>query len=122
MKNNVTNPAKTVLTISTGFILVFLITGWNLAVIVAFIIGLAGVLSTYLSKQIDFLWMKLAQVLELIVPKILLGIVFYLFLFPISVLARLFGKKDPLYLKNRNESMFIDSNKQFDKKSFEKTW
>jgi ABC-type dipeptide/oligopeptide/nickel transport system permease subunit len=122
MKNTGTNPLKTLLTISTGFILVYLITGWNWAIIVSFVIGLTGILSGYLSRKIDFIWMKLGQILGLLVPGILLGIVFYLFLFPISILSKLFGKKDPLQLKNKNASMFIISNKHFEKESFEKTW
>jgi hypothetical protein len=122
MKENAINAAKTVLVISTGFVLIYLITGWNWAIIVSFVIGLSGILSEFLSRKIDFVWMKLAGFLGLILPNILLGIVFYLFLFPISVLSRLFGERDPLCLKNIRKSMFVASNKQFDKESFEKTW
>jgi hypothetical protein len=115
-------PAKTVLTISTGFIVIYLITGWNWPIFVSLVLGLTGIISNYLSAKIDFLWMKLASLLGLIVPNILLGIVFYLFLFPISVLSRLSGKKDPLNLKNKNDSMFIICNKHFNKRSFENPW
>lgn len=122
MENTKSHPAKTVLTISTGFILIYLLTDWNWAIYVSFVIGLAGTFSGYLSAKIDFLWMKLAYLLGLIVPNILLGVVFYLFLFPISVLSRLLGKKDPLNLKNRNKSMFINSEKRFNKRSLENPW
>lgn len=122
MNNLRINPAKTVLTISTGFILIYLLTGWNWSIMVSLVIGFAGIFSNYLSSKIDFIWMKLAWMLGLIVPNILLGIIFYLFLFPISVLSRLFGEKDPLHLKNKHDSMFITNDKHFNKRSFEKTW
>lgn len=117
-----TNPAKTVLTISVGFILVYLFTKWKWAISLAVIIGLAGILSNYLSQKIDFLWMKLTWLLSLIIPNIILGAIFYLFLYPLSILSRIFGAKDPLHLKNNSESVFKTVHKNFDKASFEKTW
>lgn len=66
--------------------------------------------------------MKLAGFLSLIIPNILLGIIFFLLLFPIALLSRLFGKNDSLNLKNKSGSTFKNVNKEFDKISFEKTW
>lgn len=122
MKNLKTEPVKTCLTIAVGFIVVFLVTKAQWAIYTALIIGGIGVLSDYLSQKIDFLWMKLTWVLSLIVPNILLGAIFYLFLFPISVLSKIFGKSDPLLLKNSNNSTFTTENKEFSKASFEKPW
>lgn len=109
------------LTIAVGFIVLFLVFDWEWAVVVALIIGLIGVFSPYLSKKVEFLWMKLAYYLGLVIPNILLGAIFYLFLFPISLLSKLFKKDDPLYLKNR-QSTYVNSNKTFEKTSFEKPW
>ena len=117
-----TDPVKTVLTITVGFIVVYLITKLHWAIIVALIIGVIGVFSVFLSKKIDFLWMKLAWILSLIVPNILLGAFFFLFLFPISLLSKIFGKKDPLHLKNKANSVYKTNDKIFEKKSFENTW
>ena len=122
MKINKTDPVKTVLTITVGFVAVYLFADWNAAVYIALIVGLAGVFSKFLAEKIDFLWMKLAWVLSLIVPNILLSAVFYLVLFPVSVLSKIFGAKDPLLLRNTRDSLFRDSKKDFDKESFEKTW
>ena len=122
MKNYKSEPVKTCLTIAMGFLVIFLATKLNWALYVVLIVGLTGMFSTFLSQKIDFLWMKLAGVLSLIVPNILLGAVFYLFLFPISLLARLFRKDDPLMLKNKVDSTFTTENKVFSKASFEKPW
>lgn len=122
MKNIKTEPTKTVLTIAVGFIVIYFVTKWMPALWVALIVGLIGVFSTYLTEKIDFLWMKLAWVLSLIVPNILLTIIFYLFLFPIALLAKIFGNKDPLRLKNTGASNFVNCEKEFDKASFEKPY
>ena len=122
MQNHKSEPVKTCLTIAVGFIVVFLSTKGLWALYIALVIGLIGMFSDYLSQKIDYLWMKLTWVLSLIVPKILLGAVFYLFLFPISVLSKLFGKRDPLLLKNGVKSTFVEKNKAFSKQDFEKPW
>ena len=122
MKTQDSNPARTVLTICVGFIVLYLITGWEWTLPVALVIGLAGLFSTYLSTKIDYLWMKLSWLLSLLIPNILLCIIFFFLLLPIALLSRLFGNKDPLNLRNKVQSTFHDSNKQFDKFSFEKPW
>lgn len=117
-----TTPFRTVLTISVGFIVVFLVTKMKWALMVSFGVGLVGVFSTFLSEQIDFVWGKLTWVLSLIVPNIILSIIFYLFLFPIALLSKAFGKKDPMMLKNKSTSVFRSVEKQFDARSFERTF
>ena len=112
---------STILVISMGLLVFYLVFAWQWAVIASLIIGVTGILSSYLSKKIEWGWMKVAKVLEYIVPNILLSIVFFLVLFPISMLFKLFNK-DQLMLSEKYKSYFIDINKEMDKKSFEKTW
>jgi hypothetical protein len=113
---------KTILTITLGFLIVYIISGWKWWFNIALIIGMVGLLSNYLAGKIHFTWMKLTWVLSLIIPTILLAILFYLFLSPIAFLSRLFGEKNQLSLKNTEKSLFKSYNKDFDKRSFEKTW
>ena len=72
-------------------------------------------------SNFDWGWMKLSNLLGYIIPNILLGIVFFLFLLPISILFKLFNK-DPLMLSKKYRTYYIDIDKEMDKKSFEKTW
>jgi ABC-type dipeptide/oligopeptide/nickel transport system permease subunit len=116
------NPAKTVLTISVGFLIVYVSTKMKWALTVSLLVGLIGVLSGYLSEKIEFVWMKLTWVLSKIVPNLLLGFIFYVFLFPIAVISRLFGAKDPMQLKNSTDSVFRDHKKDFTKATFENPW
>ena len=122
MKKPKSTPIKTILVISMGFLIVYLITQWKWAIYITLTVGLIGIVSDYLSKKLDFLWMKLTWILSFIVPNVLLTLVFYLLLFPIAVLSRLFGEKDPLRLRGTTNSIFKNSNKKFDKVSFEKPW
>lgn len=122
MKKPISNPVKTTLTISVGLIVVYLITKKKWVLSVSFVVGLIGILSDFLSQKIDFVWMKISWLLSLIVPNIVLSLIFYLLLFPISLLAKLFGEKDTLRLKNNSKTNFIDFKGSFDKSSFERTW
>jgi hypothetical protein len=122
MKLKQTEPSKSVLAITVGFIIVYLATHMKWALTVATVTGLTGVLSDTLSKYIHIGWTKLAKLLSLIVPNILLTAVFYLFLYPVSLLSKLFGNKDPLQLKNKSNTVYKDATAMFDKASLEKPW
>lgn len=119
---NKSDSTKTVLTITVGFIAIYLMTRVNWVLYLALFIGLCGVLSPFLSRKIDFLWMKLTLLLSYIVPNILLSVIFYFFLFPVALLSKVFGKKDPLKIKKTEGSLYVSSEKEFSKSSFEKTW
>lgn len=112
---------STILVISMGCLVTYLLTSWYWTVIASLIIGIVGIISGSLSRLIERWWMKLARVLSYIIPSILLGVVFYLVLFPISLISKLFTR-DPLMLSNKYKTHFVDINREFDMKSFEKTW
>ncbi len=120
-------PSKTVLTIVIGFLAIYLYLTtksqyhyWMLWVAVS--VGGLGLLSSYLALKIQDAWMRLAKLLSHIIPPILLSIIFFVFLFPIALLSRLFGEKDPLQLKKTDKSLFKTVDKTFTKDTFEKTW
>lgn len=122
MKTKNNNSIKTVLTISVGFGIVFLLTDLSWSLYTSVIVGVIGLISNKLAQTINFLWMKIAEVLSLIIPNILLTLIFYLFLYPISILSKIFGSKDTLQLKNKKDSVWIDKTQQIEKVSFEKMW
>jgi hypothetical protein len=112
---------STLLIISMGFLFLYLVFSWRWAVIVSFVVGVVGIASPFLSRKIEWVWMKLAHLLSFIVPNILLTLAFFLFLYPLSLLSRLF-RKDPLMLSKKYKTYFIDINKEMPKESFEKIW
>ncbi len=121
MKTNKPDPNATMLVITVGLLVLYLIFSWQWAVYASLLIGLIGVFSVALSRWIEKGWMALARILSYIVPTIILTVIFYLILFPVSLLSKLFIK-DQLMRKNSYKSMFVDVNRNPDKKSFEKTW
>ena len=116
------DPVKTVLVITVGMLIIYIITKQQWSLYTALIIGILGVFSNYIARKIDWVWMKLTWILSLIVPNIILSVVFYLFLTPIALISRIFGEKDQLGLKNRQDSKFKNTNKKFDPSSFENPW
>ena len=96
---NKSDPTKTILVISVGFAVVFLLSDQYWSLIVSVFVGALGILSRKISDIINVLWMKLAWVLSLIIPNILLSLIFYFFLFPIALMSRVFNKADALQLK-----------------------
>lgn len=121
-QNIKSNPPKTILTITVGFLFIYLLSDAQWSLILSFTIGSVGILSPFLSKKIEFIWFKLAWLLGLFVPKIILSSVFYLMLTPISTLRKLFSKADPLNLKSNKSSLFQTTEKTFTAKSFENPW
>ena len=121
MKKNTPNPTQTILTIVIGLILFYLITDIQFLIHLSFILGAIGLFSTYLSKVVDYLWIKLAWVLSLIVPNILLSIIFYLILFPIALISKIFHK-DTLKIKKQKASIYKEINKTFVLEDLKNPW
>jgi hypothetical protein len=112
----------TILVIVVGFIIIYAYSKNFNFLKVSIIIGLLGVISDKASLFIDKIWFKISHILSLIIPNILLGSIFYLILFPIALLSRLFGNKDALMLINNKESFFKNKIQKFKITSFENPW
>lgn len=112
---------STMLVISIGFLILYLLFSWQWAVIVSLVVGLMGIVSSALSRKIEWAWMKFAKILSYIIPSVLLAIIFYLILFPLSLISKLFTK-DPLMLSSKYNTYFVNIEKSYDKRSLEKIW
>jgi hypothetical protein len=123
--NSIENKLKaksTILVIVVGFIIIYAYSKNYNFLRISIIIGLLGVISDSASLIIDKIWFKISYILGLIVPNILLGLIFYIILFPIALLSRIFKKDDPLMLSNNKESFFKSRIQKFKITSFEKPW
>jgi hypothetical protein len=120
---------KTILVIVTGFLaiawILFIKDYIKASTVLAKIavgIGLVSIFIPIAAKGIEWIWLKLAHVLGWINSKILLSLIFFLFLLPIALLSRLFTK-DPLKLKGGEiKSMFTDRNHLYTKEDLENIW
>lgn len=85
----------TQLVIVVGFMILHYLFDIQVFAHIALALGLIFLLSKKLTNGVLWLWWKIAQVLGWINTRILLTLVFYLLLLPISMLFKLFSK-DPL--------------------------
>jgi len=121
-KNKASTAEKTVRTIAIGFMVLYLVSRAEWMFVLSVALAFISIASPYLNNKIDYLWMKLAYVLGLFMPKIVLGLFFYFILTPISLMSRIIARKDTLKLKRKYRSTFIEVEKTFPKEDFEKTW
>ena len=116
------NPSKTILTISVGLLLIFILTKTQLFLYSSLVIGLIGVFVEKLSYLIEKIWFKIANILGYIVPNIILSVFYYLVLFPIAVLSKIFKTIQLFILKNEESSTYLKVKKVFNSKDFINPW
>tara|TARA_B100000941_G_C28392276_1_gene493405 strand:- start:187 stop:570 length:384 start_codon:yes stop_codon:yes gene_type:complete len=79
---------------------------WSLIISIVFLI--LGILNSFLLSPLNKLWFKFGIFLGKIISPIIMGIIFFLVVFPIGFIMRLLGK-DLLNLKyNNHKSYWIE--------------
>lgn len=122
MKKNNPNTALTVLTIIVGLLVVNYFAKNEVLLWITIAIGVLSILSAWIRNTIHFIWMKLADILGLIVPKIILSLIFFLIVTPLGIFSRWLSPKEQLILKNNKDTTFFEADKKFEKAFFEKPW
>jgi hypothetical protein len=113
---------ETCLVIVTGLLIIYLFKDWRALLIAAIFIGLIGVILNEPASWITWLWYKIADIFGKVVPKVILSLVFYVFLFPISMISKIFIKGNlGINVKNR-ESMWTDRVHNYSKDDLTKPW
>lgn len=115
---------ETALVIVTGLLALYfwLKNPWLLRSALA--VGLVGVFSPWLAQKIHAGWTLLAQGLGWFNGRVLLSLVFFVFLTPIAWLARKAGAAN-LQLKRKNEgdrSYYIERNHPYEARDLENIW
>ena len=87
----------------------------------ALIVGAIALFVPALSRKIHDLWMKFAELLGKVMNKVILGVVFFIFLVPVALLSRLF-RKNPLKVTKEKSTYFSERNYTYTKKSLEQLW
>lgn len=122
MKKSLTlSDVKALLVIVTGLVILFFIFAKPAFLYIAATIGVISLLIPKAGLGIVWVWFKIAEILGWVNSKIILSALFYLFLFPISLLFRLFNK-DPMHLKPQKESMFTERNHTYKPEDLENMW
>ncbi len=112
---------ETILTITLGFIALYLVSGKLWLLYISFLVGVTGLLPGPLSLFIHKAWMKLADILGYIMSRIILGALFYLILVPMGALSKLF-RKDFMFLNRRDDSYYHERNHLYRPEDFNDPW
>ncbi|HOZ31124.1 MAG TPA: hypothetical protein PLL66_09420 [Bacteroidales bacterium] len=107
------------LVITAGLIIVGIITKESVFYYVAASLGLILGLIPQLAYFISFVWQGIGIIMGFIVSKIVLTIIFYFFLFPFSLLQKLFSKNKAISSRKSESYWIIKPEHQTD---FTKLW
>ncbi len=107
------------LVITGGLVIIGFLKEIQILYYVAAGIAIISALIPFIAKIISYLWQGLGKALGFVVSKILLSAIFYLFLFPISLLQKLFSRKRSIIRKHNHTYWIKKEKKEID---FSKPW
>lgn len=113
---------KTILVIVTGLLAIALIFNIQWLLFISVSIGAVSIFFPAVAQAIEWGWFKIAIALGWLNSRILLSVIYFVFLLPLAWISRLFTK-DPLMLKNRKATtLFLTRNHRYTKKDLENIW
>lgn len=113
---------KTILVIVTGLLAIGWIFDIPILAKIAVVIGALSIFIPAAARAIEWIWFKIALALGWVNSRILLSIIYFVFLMPIAWLSKLFTK-DPLALKkNKRSSLFVTRDHLYTGKDLENIW
>ncbi len=114
---------KSILVITVGFLgLWFLTNKQHITLLyISLGVGVLSLLSSTIQDIILWVWDKIALVLGWINTRIILSLVFFVFLFPVAMLTRL-KMRNLLQLKKTTQSVYKTRNHTYTSEDLENTW
>ena len=112
---------ETSLVLTTGFLILYLITGGKWLLYLALTTGITGIFIKPVANWIAIGWFKLADILNYLMSRIILGTLFFILLWPVSLLYRL-SNKDKLRLKRSGNSTWIKRDHTYSSNDLGKIW
>jgi len=114
------NPNKSILTIVIGFLILYLFFHQPWMIYASLAIGISSLLSPTIANWILRAWFGIAKVLGFINSRIILTLIYYLVLFPLSILSKL--RSNQMILKKRQTTYYTDRNHSYQKEDLENPW
>ena len=115
--------SKTLTVIALALLVAYYL--WDIRVLlhgVAVLLFLAA-FPNRVSRFIAASWLRFSELIGGVNSRVLLTLVYFLVLVPVSFFYRRFNRKMVDYFAGRNlESCFLDSTRNYDREMFEKTW
>lgn len=117
---------ETILTLCVALVVVYFITKKQHAywLTASIILGLIGMFSKFLTAKISWAWLKLGEMMGAVMSKVILSAVFFVFLLPVALLARIFSKsKSSLQLTRTGQgSYYFTRNHPYESKDLKNIW
>jgi hypothetical protein len=112
---------ETILAICLGLLVIYLI--FKVQVLIPIALGLIAValFSQFLAGWITWIWLKISHIMGFVMSKVIMGIIFYGFLFPIAMLSRIF-KGNSLQLKKQPDTYYVTRNHTYSSTDLENPW
>lgn len=117
------NQYEILLTISTGLVVIYLMTHNKYIIYGVVCINILTLLIKPIANLIAIGWMKLSNVMSIAGSWLFLSVIYYIFLTPIAVIYRLI-KGDILKKKrsSHKKSMFVERNYEYVAEDLKHTW
>jgi hypothetical protein len=121
MTNEKVNKYKVVLVITVGMGLLSLLFSSKILLYIGLGAGVLSLISEKLAGGVVWVWEKIAQVLGFINTRILLSLVYFIFLLPISSLSKLFSKNGVIR-KRQKETYFEQRDHLYTPEDISNAW
>lgn len=112
---------ESVLIIAAGFIVLFFIFKIKIFLLVAFLVAFFGAMSKLFTDGLTWIWFKLSEILGWLNARILLSVVFFIFLFPMALIMKAFGKS-AIKLKKDKQSYYFVRDCVYKPEDLENVW
>ncbi|MGD1848054.1 MAG: SxtJ family membrane protein [Salibacteraceae bacterium] len=119
---------ETHLIIATGFLVIYLIQFWKedtdpnpILLYISMGVGIIGIFIPPLAKWVNWGWYKLAEGMGYVMSRVILSIVFFLFLTPIALLNRMVNK-DKLGLRRKQDTYWKTRSHTFQSEDLDNPW
>jgi hypothetical protein len=117
------NALKTLNMLALAALVFYFITNSAWLVWVALVLLALALFDNPLARILTKGWLKFSEALSIVMSKVILTLVFYIFLVPVALLYRLFNKEISSHFRNGDKpSIFAETKQPFSKKSFENPW
>lgn len=113
--------SKVQLVIVTGFLVLAWLFDQVYFIYASAFIGLSSMLIPPLGNGIVWLWYKIAEVLGTLNARIILTVLYYLFVTPIALLFRMSGN-DPMALKKPDNTVYVAREKTYQADDLKNPW
>ena len=113
---------EAILTIVAGLLFFYFLLNVSILLYLAFALAVIGIVSGFLAGKIVWLWFKLSKALGFISSRILLSVIFYFVLLPLSLLYRLFHKDNLMLDKKNKITFFVERDHQYTSDDLKNPW